>query len=122
MDAKKWKATIKKQMTGVGTYREEFESPMIALAEILEQRDSVLQEYVESGSQALVETVSDRGAVNMRKNPLLQTWSDLNSQALAYWRDLGLTPAGLKKLNDVAMKEHKGSALEAALVRLSGSA
>ena len=28
---------------------------------------------------------------------------DLNAQALAYWRDLGLTPAGLKKLNADAL-------------------
>jgi hypothetical protein len=30
---------------------------------------------------------------------------ELNAQALAYWRDLGLTPAGLRKLNADAVKE-----------------
>ena len=41
----------------------------------------------------------------MIKNPALVLWDDLNKSALAYWRDLGLTPAGLKKLNDDALKE-----------------
>jgi hypothetical protein len=43
-------------------------------------------------------------------------WQDLNTQALAYWRDMGLTPAGLKKLNDAALKAaKKGTPLEEAL-------
>jgi hypothetical protein len=54
--------------------------------------------------------------VNIKKNPRLIVWQDLNTQALAYWRDMGLTPAGLKKLNDAALKAaKKGTPLEEAL-------
>ena len=31
----------------------------------------------------------------------------MNRDALAYWRDLGLTPAGLKKINEEAMAADK---------------
>ena len=32
------------------------------------------------------------------KNPALVIINECNQQALAYWRELGLTPAGYKKL------------------------
>jgi hypothetical protein len=41
--------------------------------------------------------------------------NDLNRDALAYWRDLGLTPAGLKRVNEQALKAAKRSALSEAL-------
>jgi hypothetical protein len=46
--------------------------------------------------------------------------NDLNRDALAYWRDLGLTPAGLKKTDEAAMKQRKKSALGEALKGLGG--
>jgi hypothetical protein len=111
-----WKSKIKKQMIAVGTYNEAFDPAIDTLADILEQRDAALQEFIDSGGEACFEHVSDRGAVNIKKNPRLIVWQDLNTQALAYWRDMGLTPAGLKKLNDAALKAaKKGSPLEEAL-------
>lgn len=121
MTSKQWKTKIVKQMKEAGTYRDIFLPPINALSEILEQRDKALKAFMESGGEAVTEFTSDRGAVNLKKNPRLQVWEDLNAQALLYWRDLGLTPAGLKKLNDLALKEKgKMSALEEALKKLSG--
>lgn len=108
-------------MKEVGTYRKAFDPTVTALSEILEQRDRTLSEFVKGGSQVMVEVVSDRGAVNQKQNPLLQLWGNLNTQALAYWRDLGLTPAGLKKLNDAVMKEQKSTVLELALKKINGA-
>ena len=42
-------------------------------------------------------------------------WDDLSKTALAYWRDLGLTPAGLKRIDQTAMKEKKKNSLAEAL-------
>ncbi len=122
MDKKKWFAKIKSLMRKAGTYQKHFDPVASALAEILEQRDHAYEEFVEGGACLMVEKVSDRGAVNMVKNPLLATWNELNVTALQYWRECGLTPASLKKLNEAAMKQEKGSSLEAALVKLSGGA
>lgn len=111
-----WKSRIKKAMVQVGTWNASFDDAADTLADILERRDVALQEFLDEGGKATFEHISDRGAVNIKKNPRLQVWQDLNTQALAYWRDMGLTPAGLKKLNEAALKAEKnGSALEEAL-------
>ena len=113
-----WKKRIEEQMKLAGTYREHFVPVIDALAAILEERDRTREAFIAGGSEPLVEVVSDRGAVNMRKNPLLELWIALNKDALTYWRDLGLTPAGLKKIDETAMAPRKRSALSDALREL----
>ena len=115
MTADAWRRKIKDQTVRAGTYRTEFNSPIDALAKILEQRDRTYAQFLDEGAEILVTRISDRGAENRSRNPLLQIWTDLNTQALAYWRDLGLTPAGLKKIDEQAMKQKKESALTKAL-------
>mgnify|MGYP002515746739 CR=1 FL=1 len=111
MQASAWRDKIRRQIQATGTYRPAFCSVVDALAKVLEQRDAAYQQFIAEGSQFVVERVSDRGAINRAKNPLLQTWMDLNSQALSYWGQLGLTPAGLKKIDEEAMKPRKQDAL-----------
>lgn len=121
MDKKAWQKCIRSMMDGVGTYRPEFDSVIDTLADILEQRDRAYQDFLDSGAEVVIKKVSDRGAENVGKNPRLQIWADLNAQALAFWRDLGLTPAGLKRIDETAIKnENKESALEAALKKIGG--
>lgn len=119
MTSDAWRRKIKGQCERAGTYRPEFNSPIDALAKILEQRDRAYAQFIEEGAELLVLKISDRGAENNVRNPLLQIWQDLNTQALAYWRDLGLTPAGLKKIDEEAMKKKKESALARALRELA---
>lgn len=120
MDAKGWRKHIKSMAEGVGTYRKEFDPVIETLADILEQRDRTYEDFIDSGAEPTIIKISDRGAENIAKNPRLMLWSDLNAQALAFWRDLGLTPAGLKKISDLTIKaEVKESALEKALKGLS---
>ncbi len=118
MTAKEWKAIVVKQCEESGTFRPAFEPAIDALCAVLEQRDQAYEDYLEDGARTVVEKTSDRGAVNLAKNPRLQVWMDLNAQALSYWRDLGLTPAGLKKIDEAAMKKPKRSALAEALKEL----
>lgn len=106
-----WKRQIIEKCKNVGTYRSDFLPAIITLSAILEERDRVYKQYVKEGAKPVIDRTSDRGAVNKSKNPLLATWQDLNKDALSYWRDLGLTPAGLKKLDDEAMKPKKQSSL-----------
>lgn len=115
MNKTEWKDLIKHHTEQAGTFRAEFAPVIDALSEILEQRDRTYQEFIDTGAQTVVEVVSDRGAVNERKNPRLQVWMDLNTQALAFWRDLGLTAAGLKRINENAMEKPKLSALAEAM-------
>lgn len=118
MTAEAWKRKIRKQVCDIGLYRSQFSSTVDALAKILEQRDAIYKQFLDEGAQAVVEKMSDRGSVNMAKNPLLVLWMELNAQALSYWVQLGLTPAGLRKINEEAMKTPKRSALAEALASL----
>ena len=101
-----WKKRIKKACEDAGTYRPFFDSVINTLAGIMETRDMAQEEYEKGGCFAVVSHTNARGGgTNMVKNPALVVIMDCNAQALAYWRDLGLTPAGLKRLNESAMKE-----------------
>ena len=104
------KANYKKMLMdatkALGIYDKSFDASLNILAEILLERDAVYKEYVKQGRKPLVLIISDRGAENMRPNPLLKQWNDLNSSALSYLSAVGLTPAGLKKItNDTTEKK-----------------
>lgn len=120
MDSKGWKKRIKKAVETVGTYQPSFDDVIDTLADLLAERDRIYAQYQEEGAQPLVLVVSDRGQENWRDNPLLTTWRSINRDVLQYWRDLGLTPAGLKKINEDSMKEQKESALDKVLAQLEG--
>lgn len=120
MKASSWKKKITSQCVAVGMYKPAFDPVINTLADILEQRDNAYADFLASGGEMCVVKTSDRGAVNIGKNPRLQMWTELNTQALAYWRDLGLTPAGLKRIDEQLMKPKKTSALAEALKSLSG--
>ena len=121
MDRKQWKTKIKAAAKKAGTYQPFFDSIIDTLSGILERRDEAEQKFRESGGEIVTEHTNQGGATNAVINPALRVVNELNRDALAYWRDLGLTPAGLKKINDAAMKnaEKKVSSLEEALVKLT---
>lgn len=115
MIAKEWKKKTIQQMKLVGTYQKAFEPAIEAASLILEARDAAYKDYIESGGEPVVEHTSDRGAVNLRKNPRLEAWMLLDKQALDHWKSLGLTVDSLKKINDIAVAKQKNSALIEAL-------
>lgn len=91
------------------------------LADILSRRDLARNEFEAAGSVMIVEHTNKAGATNLEQNPAIRMINDLNRDALAYWRDLGLTPAGLRRINEAAIRagEKEPSALERALAKLS---
>ena len=107
MTAKTWKSKIKKAARAAGTYRPFFDSAIETLAGILEYRDDVVERYRESGEGPVVQFTNKNGSTNTVKNPLLVMINELNASALTFWRELGLTPAGLKKINEASLKEEK---------------
>lgn len=119
MKKKAWKARIKKACIEVGTYRESFDSVITSLAETLETRDKVRKYYEESGALPIVQHTNKSGNTNLVKNPILTMYDDLNNTALMYWRELGLTPKGLKAIDERAMRStKKGNTLGDALREL----
>lgn len=119
MTANQWRAKIKAQCIEMKTYQQSFNSAIDTLAKILEQRDAAQKQFKDEGSQLIFERVSDRGAVNPSINPLVQLIDKLNVTALAYWKELGLTPASFKKMSgSTAPAEEKKSGLAAALASI----
>lgn len=113
-----WIKKIRSELEGLKTYNENFNSTIDALAGVLEQRDLVKGEFKKGGSKVLITKTSDRGAENSVINPLITTIDKLNLTALSYWKELGLTPASFKKMNQ-AIEEKGVSALEKALADMS---
>lgn len=115
MDRVEWAARITASCQQAGTFRPWFADVIDTLADILARRDEARTLFDESGGNVLVEHTNKAGATNVEQNPILRMVNDLNRDALAYWRDLGLTPAGLKKIDEQSMKQRKKSALAEAL-------
>ena len=98
MKRAQWEKKLKSQIKFDAEYIPSFQTTIKILSEILEERDNVYTAYQKDGARPVIEFTSDRGSVNMKPNPLLKQWQELNTSALAYLRDLGLTAAGLRKL------------------------
>lgn len=120
MTRKQWKTKIKRACTEAGTYKKHHDQIIDTLAGVLEKRDAAEIQFEESGAAPVIEYTNKGGATNIVKNPALVVIMELNTQALAFWRDLGLTPAGLKKLNGDALTAKATTAgFEALLAKIS---
>ena len=121
MSKTRWKNLIKKQLSALGLQNDAYDSTVESLAMILEQRDKTFKEFQESGGKTVIEYTNKGGSTNMTKNPLLVMWDELNKTALAYWRELGMTPGSYKKLTgEGSKKEEKEKGLAAALASIEG--
>lgn len=107
MKKEAWKEEIRGASEAAGTYRPYFDSIIDTLAGIMEMRDDAAEKFAATGGNTVVAHTNKGGATNIVKNPALVVILDCNAQALAYWRDLGLTPSGLKKINEKAMELKK---------------
>lgn len=110
MQKKQWKTRIKKACMEAGTYKPYFDHVINTLAGILAKRDEAEEILDDENEELIVEQTNKGGFTNRVKNPAYSIWDDMNKTALTYWRDLGLTPAGLKKINEevfIQAKEEK---------------
>lgn len=103
MTKNRWKSKIKASCEELGTYRPSFDVVIETLADILARRDEALKLYKQEGGKPVIEYTNKGGSTNHVQNPLLKLANELNRDALTYWKELGLTPAGLKRLNEKAL-------------------
>lgn len=111
MKKEEWKDIIIEACKNAKTYKPFFDSVIDTLAQIMELRDDAHRQYIENGAEPTIIMYTDRSSrANVHKNPMLVMENELNAQALSYWRELGLTPNGLKKLNvNIVNDENSGS-------------
>ena len=121
MTKSRYKKLILDQLLALGIYEKSYDGAIESLAAILEQRDKTFKEFKASGGKSVIEYTNKGGSTNMTKNPLLGMWDELNKTALAYWRELGLTPSSYKNsTGEGARKEEKKKGLAAALAEIEG--
>lgn len=118
-----YRMQITKRMQGIGTYKEEFRPTIERLALLYCQRDKLEEQYIASGGNPVIMHTNKAGATNPAQNPFLTARDKVYTQLLSHERELGLTPVGLRKLNEAAMKPAaKPSAFASALSEaLSGA-
>ena len=118
MNAAQWTEEIKNTCKSAGTYKPFFDEFIKQLAQILEAKDTATKQYAASGYSPVLQYTNKGGYTNLRKNPALAVINECNQQALAYWRDLGLTPSGYKKLTGETIDEKKNGTFEQMLEKL----
>lgn len=104
-----YKKKIIKMCQDAGTYAPYFDMTIEKLAYILEIIDDATRQYKASGGNPVIAHTNKAKERNLVKNPALVVINELSSTALAYWRDLGLTPKGLKSLGESIQKEETDS-------------
>lgn len=118
MKVKEWRDRIRSDCVAAGTYKEAFDKTIDVLAGILARRDEVTKRYETEGCVPVISYKNKNGDVISRANPLLALEDKLNGTALSYFKELGLTPSGLRKIDESAMKPKKKSILVEALKEL----
>lgn len=114
-----WKKKIRAACEEAGTYRPFFDMAIENCAAILEDRDRAAKQFKEMKHLPVITHTNKTGAKNIVKNPALAVMQSLNQDVLSYWRDLGLTPAGLRKIDEEQMKPQQKNALEDILAEIN---
>ena len=103
-----WKKKIEESCKEAGTYEPWYDHVIDTLAGILENRDRAQKQFKAMKCQPIVQHTNKGGATNLVKNPALVIITEMNSQALLFWRELGLTAKAyeaMQKSGGVKKKE-----------------
>ncbi len=115
---KKYKKEIIKKMKSVGTYNISFIYTINVLAKVLVDYETTVEQFERTGGHIVIKHTNKSGATNIVKNPLYLAIEKLRDDIISYSRELGLTPAGLKRINQDGNKPEKKSNLETILNQL----
>lgn len=110
MTKETWHKKIEKSCREAGTYEPWYDHVIDTLAGILENRDRAQKQFEAMKCQPIVQHTNKGGATNLVKNPALVIIMDMNTQALAYWRELGLTAKAFQAMQKSGgVKKHEAS-------------
>ena len=109
---------IKRKMRAVGTYNISFSYTIEVLAKVLVDYQTTVETFEKTGGHIVIKHTNKNGSTNIVKNPLYLVLEKLRDDIMTYSRELGLTPAGLKRINQDGNKPEKKSNLEMILSEL----
>ena len=117
--ASTYKKKIVQDMKNIGTYKPEFEKVIDNLANIYEDMDTAREQFQKSGGNIVVKHTNKNGSTNLVKNPFFLAIEGLQNNILMYNRELGLTPAGYRKIKgEAAIPEEKRKGLASILAEI----
>jgi phage terminase small subunit len=114
----RYKRQIIRKMKEVGTYSTSFVYTINVLAKVLADYEATTERFERTGGHMVIKHTNKSGATNIVKNPLYQAIEKLRDDIITYSRELGLTPAGLKRINKDGAPTDKQSPLERVLIEL----
>lgn len=100
-----WKKRIKEACENAGTYEPWYDHVIDTLAGILENRDRAQKQFKDMEYQPVISHTNKAGQTNMVKNPALVIITDMNAQALLFWRELGLTAKSFQAMQKNGFKK-----------------
>ena len=101
-----------KNMKELGTFRQEFESPVRRYSELRVQYDVLTDKWYEGGCEITEEYTNKSGATNQRKTALYLTLETMRRELIDMENIFGLTPRGLKMIKTKGLEKAKESALD----------
>ena len=94
-------------MTALGTYRAQFAAAIQNYAEMRYQLSELNAQFYAGGCKITEMYTNKAGATNERKTALYMAIETLRRDIAATEDRLGLTPSGMKRINDREMKSRK---------------
>lgn len=122
--ARKWtqleryKRLIKERMTALGIYKAQYGSLIERTAKLYIKLEKLEKEYEKSGGEQFVEYTNKAGATNLVPSPYIKAIEDAYAELIIHERELGLTPAALRKLGDALQPQNKSSPIEDVIKKL----
>ena len=105
-------------MKAIGTYKEEFTPVITRYSYMRLQFDMLMDRWLDDGGRVTEEYTNKNGATNERKTALYLSIETLRKELTDTEMILGLTPQGLKRINDKAIAAKRKSMLAEALKKI----
>ncbi|MBO0962504.1 P27 family phage terminase small subunit [Neobacillus sp. MM2021_6] len=109
---------VNEDMENVGTYRPQFDRTVRTYAEMSYDYKILMRQFEESNDQFIEEYTNKSGATNAMTTAIYSEIKMIRKEMVSYESILGLTPAGLKKINKEMDQKKKTSNLAKALSKL----
>lgn len=94
---------IRNACTGLGVYREELEWQIQMLAELFIRREQTKEAFRKSGGATIIKQTNKGGSSYAVKNPLLTEIDFVEKRIIELSREMGLTTAAVRKINEAAI-------------------
>lgn len=106
---KKIENDTKKAMQNVGVWKDEFRTNVARYASVLWEYELLRSRWIESGCPMVGERRQANGIETESVDPTYKQMQKLRAELQSIETQLGLNPAGLKKIKDSEMKNQKGA-------------